>query len=165
MDATPDSELDMDGFKQALNWILEFDKAGIPSMSSIGEDFWSGQAQLPNTCWEQELTTTFEGILAYPIWFINWVNLGNPSLSARVMATNLPEEFYTTATIANPYRKVELSSPFTIAFLVLECIVLLSVTISVVWLCVWTNAFPKLTSFPHIDFLLKARYNGYTRHI
>jgi hypothetical protein len=165
MDAEIDPELDMNGFKQALNWMLDFDKAGIPSVSSIVGIFWGGQEQLSNTYWEPELIATFESILAYPIWFFNWNNFGNVNLSARVMSANLPKEFYTAATLTRPYTKIELSRPFVIAFLLLECIVLLSVVASLVWLCIGTKAFPKLTSFPIMNFLLKARHNINTRSI
>lgn len=165
MDAEIDPELDMDGFRQALNWMLDFDKAGIPSVSSIVEIFWSSQEQLSDTYWEPEVMATFQSILAYPIWFFNWNNFGNVNLSARVMNTDLPREFYTIATITRPYTTIELSRPFVTAFLVLQCIVLLFVVASLAWLCIWTKAFPKLTSFPIINFLLKAKHNIDTRNI
>jgi hypothetical protein len=150
---------DLIGFKQAMNWMLDFNAAGIPAITSVVELFWSGQKQLRNEYWDPELATTFQSILVYPIWQFNWNNYGNPNLSAQVKDPNLPKEFYTKASLVQPYTRIVLNEAMFAIFLVGEGIVLVFALVLLLWLCMTTKDFPTLSSFPLVDFAMKAHYD------
>lgn len=101
-DAAPDVE----GLKEAFNWLFNFSAAGIPGPSSIAEYFWAAKDQLESEYWSIEPYQIFQSILAYPFWLFNPNNFGNVNLNAKTIVPGLPPDFYTIASIGNPYEKI-----------------------------------------------------------
>jgi hypothetical protein len=97
---------DVGGLKEAFTWLFNFTAAGIPAPSSIAEYFWAGQDQLESEYWSVEPYQIFQSILAYPFWLFNPNNFGNINLDGKVIAPDLPADFYTTASIGNPYERI-----------------------------------------------------------
>jgi hypothetical protein len=156
---TKDKELDLVSFRDAIDWLLAFDAAGIPSPSSIAELFWSAQSQLGNEFWQPQLYIALQSILAFPLWWFNSNNNGNIHLAVNGLAQGLPKDFYTSATLVNPYNKIVLNTKLLVTFMVFESIVLALVLCLLAGLCWRTKKLPKISSYPLIDFALKARYN------
>lgn len=103
---TKDADPDVAGLKEAFNWLFNFTAAGIPAPSSLAEYFWAGQDQLDSEYWSIEPYQIFQSILAYPFWLFNPNNFGNVNLDAQTISPDLPAEFYTTASIGNPYERI-----------------------------------------------------------
>jgi hypothetical protein len=101
-----DTELDVEGLKEAFGWLFNFSAAGIPAPASIAQYFWSTQDQLESPYWSIEPYQIFHSILAYPFWLFNPNNFGNVDLQAKDIVEGLPSEFYTTASIGAPYDRI-----------------------------------------------------------
>ena len=101
-----DTALDVEGLKEAFNWLLNFSAAGIPAPASIAEYFWSAQDQLESEYWSIEPYQIFQSVLAFPFWKFNPNNFGNVHLNAKNIVPGLPPDFYTIASIGNPYEKI-----------------------------------------------------------
>jgi len=153
-----DPTLDLVGYKQVIDWLLDFDAAGIPAISSIAELFWTSQTQLQSKYWDPELAVAFHSILAFPMWLFNSNNFGNPNLMATTISPDLPAEFYTDASIVEPYTRIILNTAMFVMFLVGQGVALLFALIVSVWLGA-TREFPTLSSFPLADFAMKTRYD------
>ncbi|EXJ61433.1 uncharacterized protein A1O5_11749 [Cladophialophora psammophila CBS 110553] len=105
-DPMQDTDLDVEGLKNAFAWLFNFSAAGIPAPASIAQYFWTVQDQLESEYWSIEPYQTFHSILAFPFWLFNPNNFGNVQLEARNIVAGLPPEFYTNASIGAPYEKI-----------------------------------------------------------
>ena len=101
-----DTSLDVEGLKEAFNWLFNFSAAGIPAPASIAEYFWTVPGQLQSEYWSIEPYQIFQSILAFPFWQFNPNNFGNVNLSPTDIVPGLPPDFYTIASIGNPYEKI-----------------------------------------------------------
>nr|KAK5437002.1 hypothetical protein LTR18_009367 [Exophiala xenobiotica] len=154
LDAAPDVE----GLKEAFNWLFNFTAANIPAPSSIAEYFWAGQDQLESEYWSVEPYQIFQSILAYPFWLFNPNNFGNVNLHAKDIVPGLPADFYTTASIGNPYERIVVDRSMFILFCVLQGLVQGFAWGVMIWLWRVNLRFPEASSYPIIDFAAKTRF-------
>jgi hypothetical protein len=162
-DPIKDPPIDLRSFRQAMDWLLNFNATGIPAAASIAQFFWSAQLQLSNPYWKAEIETTFQSIIAYPMWLFHWNNFGNVNLSAQVMDPNLPPEFYTVAKLVKPITRIVLNKVMFSLFLIGEGLTLVVVFAVLGWLQRTTSEIPILSAFPLMDFITKAKYDFQTR--
>ncbi|KAL4789329.1 hypothetical protein BDV19DRAFT_395148 [Aspergillus venezuelensis] len=154
-----DPTLNIETFRTALSWLLDFNASSIPAPTSIAQQFWSGQGQMENTYWSPELKQTFHSLLAFPLWAFNANSIGNPDAQVlREINPNLPPEFYTTATVASPYYRIMINNVMFSVFIGLQGVLHLFIWAVLAWLCVKSPALPVITSFPLFDFAFKTRY-------
>ena len=118
--AVPNTDLDLDEYRAAFRWLLNFTAADIPAPSSIAEYFWSAPLQLTSDYWSPGPRTAFQSIMAYPLWFFNDNNVGNINLLEDIAVGSLPNEFRTTASIASPHTKIVVNRSMFILFVILE---------------------------------------------
>ncbi|KAL3477935.1 hypothetical protein BJX99DRAFT_256904 [Aspergillus californicus] len=161
--ATQISTLDLENFRAAITWILDFNAANIPSPTSIAQQFYSGSQQLQNTYWSPILLQTFHSILSFPFWFFNPNNLGNMEGFGTGITPNLPTEFYITASIAVPQSKIIISTAMFSTFITLQVILHLFIWAVLVWLCATRPVLPAISSYPLFDFAFKARFKRDTK--
>ncbi|KAL4904201.1 hypothetical protein BDW74DRAFT_179291 [Aspergillus multicolor] len=153
------SMLDIDSFRFALTWLLDFNASGIPAPSSIAEQFWSSQEQLKSVYWSPVITQTFHSLLAFPFWFFNANNLGNVENHGRDISPSLPAEFYTTASVANQHYRIVISNSMFAIFVALHATLHVAIWTLFVWLCFLKRpSLPTITSFPLFDFAFKTTY-------
>jgi hypothetical protein len=152
---SPDPIPNLEGYWQAMDWLLDFDSAGIPAPSTIAAFFWNGKEQLSNGYWAPELANVFRSVLAYPLWMFNANNFGNIDLSVHDIVSNLPAGFYTTAVIADPLTMIQINRAVFAAFICCDGLVLVFVWSIVIWLCVTRPSLPCISSFPLMDIALK----------
>lgn len=150
------STLDLDNFRTAIDWILNFDGANIPSPTSIAQQFWSGQGQLGNAYWSPILLQTFHSIITFPFWFFNANNLGNMEGYGTGITPNLPQEFYITASISVPHNKIIISTAMFSIFIIFQAIMHLFIWSVFAWLCIQRPPLPVITSYPLFNFAFKA---------
>lgn len=96
-------------------------------------------------------------MLAFPLWWFQPNNYGNPDLKMRDMIDTLPKEFYTTARITRPYVKLTIDRLMFITFVILESSVLLFILAVLLYLWIATPPLPKISSYPLVDFAFKAK--------
>ena len=101
-----DVDLDVEGLKRVFAWLFNFSAAGIPAPSSIAQYFWTVPTQLENEYWSIEPYQVFQSLLAFPFWQFNPNNFGNVHLDTYNIVKGLPPDFYTTASIGEPYDTV-----------------------------------------------------------
>ena len=158
-DATQDPAPDVQGFRQAIDWLLDFHAAEIPAPSSIAAMFWNGQEQMTNRFWNSELATAFQSILAFPIWMFHANNFGNVELSAHEIVANLPQEFYTTAAISTPLTRIIIDRAVFAVFIVFESLVILFALLILAWILMQERkTHVEISSYPLIDFCLKTNF-------
>ncbi|KIW23718.1 hypothetical protein, variant [Cladophialophora immunda] len=151
------TNLDIEGLKEAYTWMFNFSAAGIPAPSSIAQYFWTVQDQLENAYWSIEPYQIFQSILAFPLWQFNPNNFGNVQLDAQNIVAGLPEDFYTTASIGDPYDKIVVDRPMFILFCTLQSIVLGLAWTVLIWAWMTNPDLPEISSYPLVDFAMKTR--------
>ncbi|KAL4876794.1 hypothetical protein BJY04DRAFT_222803 [Aspergillus karnatakaensis] len=154
--------LDIDSFRVALSWILDFNASRIPAATSIADQFWSSQEQLKSVYWSPVITQTFHSLIAFPFWFFNANSLGNTENQSREISPSLPPEFYTTASLATQHYKIVISNAMFATFVALHCTLHLFIWIMFLWLCIKRPSLPAITSFPLFDFAFKTTYTRNT---
>lgn len=132
--ATLDPQPNMAGFKEAIDWLLDWESAGVPVTSSIAAMFWDAQDQLSNQYWDSEPSTAFQSIIAYPFCLFHNSNFGNVDLPVHDIDPNLPSKFSTTASLAVPLSKILISNAEFIAFVLLEGTTLLFSWGAIAWI-------------------------------
>ncbi|KAK5653205.1 hypothetical protein OQA88_9103 [Cercophora sp. LCS_1] len=149
---------DVDAYKAALSWLLDFRAANIPAPSSILEIFWDNQNSLSDTYVDGILLQNFRSILAFPIWLFNANNYGNTALDFKALNPGLPPEFYTTAAVVAPLVKLKFDPTLVTVFISLEGTVLLALWVALLWLFLpWsTGVGLAVSSFPAADLLFKS---------
>ncbi|PVH96288.1 hypothetical protein DM02DRAFT_688314 [Periconia macrospinosa] len=153
--AHPSPAIDIHSFRQGLAWFLDFNASATPPPSSFAEPFWSGQEQLKDPSSSSELMRLLQSILAFPFWYFQPNNYGNPDLEVKDMTWSLPKEFYTTARITRPYMRITIDRGMLAAFIVLNSSVLIFIWGVLLWLWISRLPLPVLSSYPLIDFAFK----------
>jgi hypothetical protein len=160
-----DPAIDIVGYRQALDWLLDYYSAGIPAPSSIAQLFWDGYTEFNSSYSESSVYTTFQSILTFPIWLSNANSFGNIDLAANQIDPSLPKEFYTMASVSTPYTKITIGQGIFWAFVALETVVHSFIWLVLLWICFTEPHPPCLSSYPLIDFALKTRHNFQTREL
>ena len=143
-------------YRQAIDWLLDFQSAGIPSPSSIAAVFWNGQQQLSNAYWASELAVAFRSIVAFPLWMFQPNNFGNIALAAQEITSDLPPEMYTTASIATPQTRIVIDNAVYTVFVIFQSTVLVFVLGVLLWLILSGNSGDiQISSYPLLDLWLK----------
>jgi hypothetical protein len=118
--AIPDYSLDVASYRTALRWLLNYTASGIPAPSSATEYFWASPEELSSDYWSTGPRQAFQSLLAYPLWFFNVNNAGNLRYGGNGTTLLLPDEFYTTASVARPFTKIVVNRAMFIIFVVLQ---------------------------------------------
>lgn len=160
--AQQNSAIDIPSFRKGLAWFLDFNASATPPPSSFAEPFWSGQEQLNDPSSSSELMRLLQSMLAFPLWYFQPNNYGNPDLQPKDMIYNLPKEFYAKAQITRPYMRITIDRGMLIAFIVLDSLVLVFIWGVLVWLWMARPALPNLSSYSLIDFAFKSKELGYS---
>lgn len=151
------SSTDVTSFRAGLAWFLDFNASATPPPSSFAEPFWSGQDLLQDAAASSELKKLLQSMLAFPLWYFQPNNYGNPDLQVKEMINSLPREFYTKAQITRPYTRITINDEMFITFVVLHSLVLAFIWGVLLWLWIWKPSLPKLSSYPLIDFAFKSK--------
>ena len=116
----PDHSLDIESYRTALRWLLNYTASPIPGPSSVVEYFWASPEELQSNDWSVGSRQTLQSLLAYPLWFFNVNNAGNLAWGNNGTDLVLPEAFYTTAMVAKPFTKVVVNKAMFVLFVLLE---------------------------------------------
>ena len=155
--AVKNSAIDIAAFRDGLAWFLDFNASATPPPSSFAEPFWSGKDQLNDASSSSDLMRLLESMLAFPLWYFQPNNYGNPDLDVENMIDGLPSAFYTKARITRPYMRINIDREMFIAFVVLHGLVLLFIWGVLLWVWITRPTLPKLSSYPLVDFAFKSR--------
>ncbi|KAI3326173.1 hypothetical protein HD806DRAFT_552487 [Xylariaceae sp. AK1471] len=150
--------IDIEAYKLALGWLLNFTAVNIPAPSSIVSNFVIANEQLENPLTYGTLLQTFQSIIAFPHWLFNANNYGNIALQPQDVINTLPPDFYTSASIVSPYTMLKFDASMFYLFLALQGAVIVFTWI--VLLGVWVggkDGMPIISSFPLLDIALKCR--------
>lgn len=160
----PVMDLDLESYKDSLRWLLNYTAADLPPPSSIAQSFWSSQKLLQDPATWGILFQNFQSILVFPFWLFNCNNWGNTKSHANTTVSSLPPEFFTEASLVEPYAKIKVQPAMFSLFLVLQVLSLLFVGGVVVW--TWTRSrIPlKTSSFPLFDIAFRAEVQSDVEH-
>lgn len=144
-------DLDLPAYRESLRWLLNYTAADIPGPSSIAQSFWGSQKQLSDPSTWGILAQNFQSVLVFPFWLFNANNWGNTELKENQTVSTLPAEFYTQASLVEPYTKLKFDTAMFALFLALQAL-----TMGYVWAVLvrmWTRwkAPAKTSSFPLFD--------------
>lgn len=92
----------------------------------------------------------------FPFWLFNSNNWGNPESHANETVSTLPPEFYTEASLVEPYAKIKVQPAMFALFLVLQALSLLFVGGVVGWAWLRSTMPLKTSSFPLFDIAFRA---------
>ncbi|KAK8047435.1 hypothetical protein PG996_015499 [Apiospora saccharicola] len=106
------------------------------------------------------LEQNFQSILVFPFWLFNVHNWGNTQIKENETISTLPPEFYTEASLVEPYVKLRVDKGMFALFLTFQILAILFVSGVVVW--VWLSKGParKPSSFPLFDIVFRAQVRG-----
>ncbi|KAL3443429.1 hypothetical protein BJX65DRAFT_311930 [Aspergillus insuetus] len=152
--------IDLQTYRAAIAWILDFNSAIIPGPTSVAALFWNGQTQLSQTYWYPELKHTFQSILAFPLRMFHANGVGNVDVDGGQLSDKLPPEFYTNASIAVPHERIIINMAMFSIFVVLQGSLHLFVWTVLVWLWIKRLALPVISSYPLVNFAFKTKYKG-----
>lgn len=95
-------------------------------------------------------------MLVFPFLLFNDKNWGNTKSHPNATNSTLPPEFFTEASIVEPYAKIKVQFAMFVLFLVLQALALVFIGGVVVW--AWTRSeVPfKTSSFPLFDAVFRA---------
>jgi hypothetical protein len=152
------TNIDVTAFNTVMAWLLDYTSAKLPPASSIAFLFWNSQMQLSSNFWSTDVYTALKSLLAFVLWEFNVNNYGNPIMrpSPHQEITYLPPEYYTNASICNPYVKVVVDPRMFAAYLILQLVVLLFVWASLIIIWLSRSMLPEISSYRLIDFAAKA---------
>lgn len=154
-------DVDLIAYRDALRWLLNYTAANIPAPSSIAESFWSSTKQLQNPSSYGILKQNFQSIVAFPFWFFNSNNDANFNLVSNTHEILMPNQFYTTASIVEPYVMIKFNEAMFILFITLQAFAIIFIWALLFW--VWlqqTSRLPEITSFPVFDVTYKTTVEG-----
>ncbi|KAK7966418.1 uncharacterized protein PG986_000695 [Apiospora aurea] len=159
-EATPILDLELPAYREALRWLLNYTDANIPPPTSIAQSFWNSQKQLSDPSTWGILEQNFQSILVFPFWLFNAHNWGNTQIKENETISTLPPEFYTEASLVEPYDKLRVDKGMFSLFLTLQIVAILFVSGAVGW--VWMSDSParKPSSFPLFDIVFRAQVQG-----
>ncbi|KAL3440759.1 hypothetical protein BJX65DRAFT_314491 [Aspergillus insuetus] len=161
---TQDPTLDLDDFRFALDWILDYNASNLPSPTSIAEQFFVSQKQLTSNYWSPILVQTFYSIIAFPFWCFNANNYGNMEDSGTGITPHLPEDFYVTASVSVPHSRIVISKTM-FSILTLQVILHLFIWGVFAWLCIKRPPLPAISSYPLFDFSFKVDCKRYSARL
>lgn len=145
----------MAAYRESLRWLLNYTAADLPPPSSIAQSFWGAKTQLQDPATWGIQFQHFQSILVFPFWLFNANNWGNPQTHANTTVPNLPSEFYTKASIVEPYSKIKFQPAMFALFLVLQILSLLFICGVVLWAWLKSRAPLKTSSFPLFDIAFR----------
>lgn len=157
----PILDLDLAAYRDSLRWLLNYTAADLSPPSSIAQSFWSSQQQLKDPATWGILLQNFQSMLVFPFWLFNDKNWGNTESQPDATNSTLPPEFFTKASIVEPYAKIRVQFAMFVLFLVLQALSLVFIAGVVVW--AWTrDEVPlKTSSFPLFDFAFRTEVQGH----
>ncbi|KAK7954687.1 hypothetical protein PG988_015381 [Apiospora saccharicola] len=157
---TPILDLELPAYREALRWLLNYTDANIPPPTSIAQSFWDSQRQLSDPSTWGILEQNVQSILVFPFWLFNVHNWGNTQIKENETISTLPPEFYTEASLVEPYVKLRVDKGMFALFLTFQILAILFVSGVVVW--VWLSKGParKPSSFPLFDIVFRAQVRG-----
>ena len=150
----------MSAYRNALGWLLNYTDANIPPPSSIAQSFWSSQRLLPDPATWGILAQNFQSILVFPFWLFNANNWGNTEIQEDTEIFTMPPEFYTEASLVEPYTKLRVDKGMFAFFLTLQIVSLLFVSGVVVWVWLGKRTPRKSSSFPLFDLVFRAEVHS-----
>ncbi|KAL2852043.1 hypothetical protein BJY01DRAFT_244659 [Aspergillus pseudoustus] len=152
--------LDLESYRAAIGWILDFNAAIIPPNTAVAANFWNGQTQLGNKYWSGELRQVFQSILAFPLRMFHANGIGNIDEDWGRMSDNLPREFYTNASIAIPHNRIIINTAMFSMFVVLQAVVHIFSWVVFAWLWMKRPSLPAITSYPLFNFAFQTKYKA-----
>ncbi|KAL3458892.1 hypothetical protein BJX64DRAFT_291799 [Aspergillus heterothallicus] len=155
-----DVSLDLEAYRDAIAWILDFNAAGIPPHTAVASSFWNGQTQLQQLYWSAELRQMFQSILAFPLRMFQANGIGNIDVDWGRMSLDLPREFYTNASIATAHNRIIINTATFSVFIILQGILHLLIWGVLVWLWVKRPELPAISSYALFNFAFKTKYRG-----
>ncbi|KAK8032113.1 hypothetical protein PG990_001847 [Apiospora arundinis] len=156
IEAIPILDLDLPAYRDALRWLLNYTDANLPPPTSIAQSFWSSQGLLEDPSAWGILAQNFQSILVFPFWLFNANNWGNTQIQLNATISTMPPEFYTEASLVEPYTKLRVDKGMFALFLTLQIVALLFVAGVVVWAWLGKRPARKASSFPLFDILFRA---------
>ncbi|KAK8040968.1 hypothetical protein PG994_013975 [Apiospora phragmitis] len=147
-DETPILDLELPAYREAPRWLLNYTDANIPPPTSITPSFWNSKKQLSDPSTWGILEQNFQSILVFPFWLFNANNWGNTQIKENETISTLPPDFYTEASLVEPYVKLRVDKGMFALFLTLQIIAILFVPGVVAG--IWASKCParKPSSFP-----------------
>ncbi|KAF2005758.1 hypothetical protein P154DRAFT_551439 [Amniculicola lignicola CBS 123094] len=149
--------IDVEAYRKALDWFLDFKAAGIPAPASSAEYFWNAQEQLASDYYSGDHKNTFQSILSFPLWLFQDNNYGNINLKMKDMVMDLPRQHYVKARVTKPYAKIVIDQNMFVAFMILQGAALFFIWAILVWLWIARPLLPRISSYPLVDFAFKAK--------
>jgi hypothetical protein len=101
-----------------------------------------------------------QSIVAFPFWFFSCNNYAN-YLPANVLEEGLPPQFYTKASVVQPYLKIKFDQDMFILFVVFQGLAITFVSAVIVW--AWlknTKYLPNISPYPLFDVTYKTSVEG-----
>ncbi|KAK8135657.1 hypothetical protein PG984_003597 [Apiospora sp. TS-2023a] len=157
---TPIIDLELPAYREALRWLLNYTDANIPPPTSIAESFWNSQRQLSDPSTWGIMEQNFQSILVFPFWLFNAHNWGNTQIKENETISMLPPEFYTEASLVEPYVKLRVDKGMFALFLTLQILAILFVSGVVTWVWLSKGSARKPSSFPLFDIVFRAKVQG-----
>jgi len=158
--ATPILELEVPAYREALRWLLNYTDANLPPPSSIAQSFWSSQKQLLDPSTWGILAQNFQSLLVFPFWLFNENNWGNIRVKENVTLSTLPPDFYTEASLVEPYVKLRVDRGMFALFLTLEILILIFIIGMTAWILFAGRVTHIGSSFPIFDVTFQAIIQG-----
>ncbi|KAK5627505.1 hypothetical protein RRF57_003220 [Xylaria bambusicola] len=154
----PDFEID--SYRIALNWLLNYSAAAIPAPSSVAQSFWSSTDQLMDPSTYGILQQNFQSILAFPFWLFNNNNWGNIELRSNQITPSLPPQFYTEASIVAPFTKIRFNRSMFALFLALQGLATFFCWATLCWLWLGPKIVTKMSLWSLFDVAYKTDVQG-----
>ena len=151
------TDTDIGALREALHWLLDYNTAGIPPQSAFMTIFWNNRIQLANTQWTRDLIVAFQSMIVVPMWWFTVSNYGNSEVrpSPTTLLPNLPPEFTTTASLAQPHSKISINASMFYTYVGLELVALLISWIVIIVVLLRNKAGPIMSGYPLVDFASK----------
>lgn len=150
-------DLDLQAYRESLRWLLNYTAADLPPPSSIAQSFWSSQKQLGDPSTWGIAAQNFQSILVFPFWLFNANNWGNTQLKENQTVPTLPAEFYTQASLVEPYTKLKVDRTMFALFLAFQALAMGYVWGVLAWVWTRSRAPAKTSSFPLFDLGFRAQ--------
>ncbi|KAK8099580.1 uncharacterized protein PG998_012821 [Apiospora kogelbergensis] len=143
--------IDLVAYKRSLDWLLNFTAANIPAASSVAANFAVGDEYLLDLSTDGVLSRNFQSLLAFPLWFFSDNSWGNAAWQSDTVATTLPPQYHTMASIVVPYSKVGFDRSMFYIFIALQGTALAFIWIVLAWVWLCSTPLPYISSFPLFD--------------
>ncbi|KAK4448934.1 hypothetical protein QBC34DRAFT_352135 [Podospora aff. communis PSN243] len=146
----PFSPSDLQSYRAAIAWLLDYEKAGIPAPSSIVESFWTLRNQLSSTTADGVLLLQMRSVLAFPVWLFNGNNWGRGDETTR------GEEFVRRGEVVREVAKLRFDRVVLGVFVAVQGGVLVVLMAGWVWILMGVfggkgGGMPNVSSYPLFD--------------